>query len=223
MNQLTSFLRQVRQFVSNPNVSGWPPALDAKHSREISDESPVDVLVIDVSGSMGWTDYPPNRLEGAKDAAQRFLEKRATTNPNAVAGIVAFGSSAHVVAHLHPVRKHLQPLCTELRALSCGGATNTGAGLELAQEELRTAPRSSSRRIILLTDGHATGGPDAEQVADAAKEDGVQLDIIGVGGTRDEVNEPVLRRMASKNRHWFIKSVGELVEKFEALALREIC
>jgi len=226
MNRLTSFLRQVQQFVSNANVSGWPSALNVKGEREIRDGCPVDMLVIDTSGSMGWTDYPPSRLAGAKEAAQRFLQKRAATNPNAVAGIVAFGSCAHIVAHLHPVRDHLKQLCGAVDALACGGGTNTGAGLELAHDELRPVRKSCAQRIILLTDGHATEGPDAEAVAISVKEGHVQLDIIGVGGTPDEVNEPTLKRMASvvnqQRRYWFIKSVSELVQKFEALALREV-
>ena len=50
--------------------------------------------------------------------------------------------------------------------------------------------------------------------------------IIGIGGSPDEVDEPTLKRMASvvrgERRYWFIRSVGELVQRFEALALREV-
>ena len=63
-------------------------------------------------------------------------------------------------------------------------------------------------------------------MATSLKGRGIQLDIIGIGGSPAEVNEADLKRMASvvngQRRYWFIESADALVERFEALALREI-
>jgi predicted metal-dependent phosphotriesterase family hydrolase len=100
-----------------------------------------------------------------------------------------------------------------------------GAGLTLADRELSRITAGGTRSIILLTDGHSNSGRDPEVVANIIKEKEIQLDIIGIGGSPEEVDEPLLRRMASvmqgQQRYWFIRSVGELVQRFEALALRE--
>ena len=59
----------------------------------------VDVLVIDRSGSMSCADYPPTRLDGAKRAANRFLQQRAATDARACVGIVTFSRCSTLVAH----------------------------------------------------------------------------------------------------------------------------
>ena len=65
--------------------------------------SPVDILLLDVSGSMADTDYPPSRLEGAKVSALRFAEKRAAVEPDSRVGVVSFSDSATVVCSPVPV------------------------------------------------------------------------------------------------------------------------
>ena len=81
-------------------------------------------------------------------------------------------------------------------------------------------------RLVILTDGDWNTGGDPEPVAERLKADGIQIDIIGIGGSPEEVNEPCLKRMASvvdgELRYWFIDSVGELVRRFETLALRKV-
>lgn len=224
MKQLISLLQKARNFVSAPDLPSAPPVLGER--CDVREGNPADVLVIDVSGSMDCPDYPPSRLVGATQAARRFLERRAASEPNAVAGIVRFGDAARIVAHLVPVRRHTSALNSVLSGLRCDGSTNMGAGVQLAHQELRKVSRSSSRRVVLLTDGHANEGPDPEAMAAAAKQDRIQLDIIGIGGSPADVDEPVLKRMASivnkQRRYWFIRSVEELVDKFETLALREV-
>ena len=57
------------------------------------------------------------------------------------------------------------------------------------------------------------------------KNAGIQLDIIGIGGTPEEVNESELRDLASvvngSVRYWFIRSADELLMRFESLTVRE--
>jgi len=99
-------------------------------------------------------------------------------------------------------------------------------GLSIAQTEILKAKSAQAKRIVLLTDGDSNTGPSPVATADEIKVAGTQLDIIGIGGSPSEVNEKDLKRMASvvngELRYWFIRSVGELVQCFETLALREI-
>src|SRR5207247_9872533 len=111
-------------------------------------------------------------------------------------------------------------------ASSTPSATNITAGLAVAQREHQKFCTPRERRIVLLTDGESNTGSDPVAAATGIKSSGIQLDIIGIGGSPREVNEKNLKRMASvvrgELRYWFIGSVGELVQRFETLALREI-
>jgi len=59
------------------------------------------VLVIDVSGSMQATDYPPNRLESAKSSAEVLLH---SLQPKDNVGIVTFETGATTAAYLSPYK-----------------------------------------------------------------------------------------------------------------------
>ena len=184
-----------------------------------------DILVLDASGSMGNDDYLPSRFAGAEQAAARFLERRLATDPDGLVGVVGFADSAWLVCGSLPLRTGCSELKSRLRNMTIAGGTNTSTGLELAQKELLKITAAKELRILLLTDGYSTDG-DPVSTARRIKEAGIQLDIIGIGGTPREVNEAQLKRMASvvdgELRYWFIKSVGELIQKFGTLALREI-
>jgi len=194
--------------------------------RVIDPNAPVDVLAIDVSGSMNSNDYAPTRLEGAKESARRFIEKRAVIEPNALVGVVTFSRWAHVVSRPIPAMANLSQLWEAVDSISTSGATNISSGLRRAFEKIQETGSSGYRRVVLLTDGHATHGDNPIATANQIKSAGIQLDITGIGGSPSEVNERELKEMASvvngELRYWFIKSVGELARKFEALALREI-
>ncbi len=124
------------------------------------------------------------------------------------------------------MRDHLQDLIRYLSRLSTDALTNTGDGLELAAAEIARDQNPRDARVVILTDGHSNKGSDPLRVAEEIKRSGIQIDIIGIGGSRSDVNEMELREIASvvngETRYWFIESVGELVKKFKTLALREV-
>jgi Mg-chelatase subunit ChlD len=187
--------------------------------------STVDVLTLDISYSMDDSDYPPSRLHGAIQAAMGFLKQLEKSNPKAWAGIVTFAGSARVVAPPAPVHERREALQRQLRGLSTDACTNIGAGLQEADRVLSAVNCRGFGRIILLTDGHSNEGPDPQQVASQMKKREVQLDIVGIGGSPDDVDEPRLKRMASvvngELRYWFIRDTTTLIRKFESLALRK--
>jgi Mg-chelatase subunit ChlD len=225
MNIVTAMLRKLSQFFDDDVQESQPDNLRVDPAI-YAQECVVDELVVDVSPSMDEPDYPPSRLEGAQKAATRFLNRRREVNPKDLVGIVAFSERAKVIAPPVPVADNFSDLCDAIQSLSTSSCTNIAAGLKLAHREIARVRHPRKPRILLLTDGHSNTGSDPETAASEVKNAGIQLDIIGIGGSPEEVNEPMLKRMASvlegQRRYWFIRSVGQLVRKFEALALREI-
>lgn len=187
----------------------------------------LDLILIDVSGSMNEKDYPPSRLSAAKKASIGFLTKLLDKNPNGIVGIVSFSYRAWIVHQPVKVSKCFSQLKDAINSLEIKSNTNTSAGLKLCIEivnKFRTI--IIDKRILALTDGHENAGGDPEIPAQELKNSGIQIDIIGIGGSPRDVNESKLKRMASvvdwELRYWFIESVGDLIRKFEVLALREI-
>ncbi len=80
-----------------------------------------------------------------------------------------------------------------------------------------------TRRIILLTDGEHNGFSNPEKVADRLKKAGVIIDCIGIGGTPKDVDEKLLKKIASRDRngsirYCFIGNKQSLLRKYETLA-----
>ena len=168
----------------------------------------------------------PTRLEGAKRAVRRYLDTMGRYEPHTFIGVTDFHGEAKPVTHPLPIGEQQNELRQALSRLHTGSGTNIGAGLQLAARELALVPSPTKPTVILLTDGDSNQGPQPVAVARGLKDCGIQLDIIGIGGSPAEVNEADLKRMASvvngQLRYWFIESADALVERFEALALREI-
>jgi len=226
MNKLIHFLEQARVWLEPDARAAFLADPRERTRYEEHAGARVVILDIDVSPSMQETDYPPTRLEGAKRAVRRYLDTTARREPHTLVGIVDFHGQAESVSPPRPVGAQRQELLHSLTRLHTGLGTNIGAGLQRAGRELARVPAPTGPTVILLTDGDSNQGPDPVGVATRLKAQGIQLDIIGIGGSPAAVNEPDLKRMASvihgQRRYWFIASADELVARFEALALREI-
>ncbi len=163
---------------------------------------------------------------GARSALDRFLDKLAATQAETLVGLVRFHSRARVLIHPGPIHPVATQMNTSIHWDSTGSGTNIADGLNVATREFTRFPKAAKRKIILLTDGGSNQGEDPVLVAASIKAAGIQLDIICIGGSPDDINEPDLKKMASivdgELRCWFIKSVDGLMLRFEALALREI-
>jgi len=80
-----------------------------------------------------------------------------------------------------------------------------------------------TRRIILLTDGKHNDFSNPEKVADRLKNEGVIIDCIGIGGTPKDVDEKLLKKIASRDpdgsiRYCFIGDQQKLLRKYRTLA-----
>ena len=152
------------------------------------------ILAIDSSGSMTWNDPTRLRIAGAKDYVTHL------SLPDRIA-IVDFDSDAHLtkanvgqaIHHLYSPAHNGVPTYTEvntdLDTIDQSGATNYGAALQVANDELITyGDQSHAWAIILLTDGENTCCPDgatsnalALAQANRAKASGITIFTIGLG------------------------------------------
>jgi uncharacterized protein YegL len=185
---------------------------------------PHDTLCIqDVSGSMGWTDCAPSRLEASKKATEAYLRRRAALSPGDRIGIVTFNNYGRVALPLTEITR-LDAILLCLASLRVAGGTNIAEGLKaansvFAQDVALNSQFIRYRRILLLTDGH--GGKPLSW-ARHLKNAGVLIEVIGVGGTTSDVDEALCRKVATTDSHgvhyWFFRDTDALVAHYENLA-----
>ena len=213
------------------------------------------VVVLDTSPSMTIDDYQPSRLDAAKEAGLALLDVKRGRYPTDRVAIVGFSRNARVIHSLVNVREEIVSLKKALREVKTHASTNITAGLRKATTLLSgiqstepdagtgilgmisswlfddspsPAPAKTPRRnarIILLSDGKHNTGSKPESVAEKLKEQGVVIDVLGIGGspTAQEFDEDQLKQIASMHpdgspRYCFIGDAAHLIKKFESLA-----
>lgn len=147
-------------------------------------------LVMDLSSSMLSQDFNPNRLEVSKLVAKDFIDKRSYDR----IGLVGFSGEGFTQCPLtvdHNVLNHL------LGQLECGyleDGTAIGMGLSTAVNRLKEDSLTSSKVIILITDGVNNAGEiSPDLAAELAKVYKIKIYSIGVGST-GEAYSPIGRQ-----------------------------
>ncbi len=154
-------------------------------AREVIRGEGVDIAIaLDVSGSMGETDFEPHRLGAAKEIIADFIEERKYDR----IGLVVFSREAFIQSP--PTLDHLALdrllrdvyLADEMR-LEDG--TAIGSGMATAANMLKDSS-AESKLVTLITDGVNNAGElDPISVATAAEAVGIKLYTIGVGRERE--------------------------------------
>ena len=157
------------------------------------------ILAFDVSGSMAADDFKPSRMEAAKKAATDFVDKQ----PNNVQiGVVAFSDGGFAIQKPTYDR---DAILGSIHRLSPTRGTSIGQGLYSALKVLTFEPAPLPEHysnltptppvpptpmpkgtyqpavIVLLTDGENNESPDPLAAAQAAADQGVRINTIGVG------------------------------------------
>ncbi len=196
------------------------------------------VIAIDASPSMEDTDWPPSRLDAAKEAAAALIERKQRIAPEDEVGIVSYADKASTHCSPFAVGKEKALLYKAIGKIKTGMWTNITAALKESGKFLGTessgfvkalflrAPSQElrSNRIILLSDGFHNHGDDPEPIATRLKNVGVCIDCVGIGGDPDCVDEDRLKEIASLQpdgvtpRYAFIGDKSDLIAKFEQLA-----
>ena len=135
------------------------------------------VLTLDLSTSMGATDFNPNRLEVAKTVARNFVAQREFDR----IGLVVYAGEAYTKSPLTVDKDIIDRFLSELQMGEITDGTAIGTGLATAVNRLKDSD-VASKIIILLTDGENNAGYHSpELAAELAKEFGIRVYTIGVG------------------------------------------
>ncbi len=203
------------------------------------------VNAIDVSPSMEAADWPPTRFDAAAGAAAALIERKRSIAPDDEVGIVSYDQRASVIQRPVQVATDHDRLIRALHRMRIGSGTSISAALRASRRLLFPAKYqgwldriltetigNSDRqiqhrvlRIVLLTDGHHNSGPCPKPIARALKRAGVCIDCVGIGGSPSDVDENLLRKIASSypdgsKRYRWIGESEKLVQHFQTLAGR---
>ncbi len=148
------------------------------------------VLAMDVSGSMGETDFtiqgqPMTRLEMLKRISTDFIQQRRGDN----LGLVIFGSEAYTYAPLSPDVKNLLELVSEIGLGIAGEQTALGDALALSVQTGVSSP-AESQMVILLSDGYANAGQiEVNEALKLATNQNVKVYTVGIGSDNQTVQD----------------------------------
>lgn len=151
-------------------------------------------ILLDISYSMGEAyEGAANKMDGAKRAATTFIVESSSRRGDAV-GIIAFNADAFVHVPMSVLPDGRPILLRSLRTLRPDGSTSLCRAIERAERELRGIAAGAQGQVIFITDGR---GGDPSACADKMKATGVKIHCIGIGERPSDVDEAVLRRVAS--------------------------
>ena len=151
------------------------------NAREVIRGEGVDIAIaLDISGSMGQTDFVPHRLGAAKQIIAEFIEERQYDR----IGLVVFSQEAFIQSP--PTLDHdiLISLVEDVHLadqLGIEDGTAIGSGMATAANMLKDTV-AESKLVTLLTDGVNNAGQlDPITVATAVEALDIKLYTIGVG------------------------------------------
>ena len=152
------------------------PQLGAR-IKEMENRGIEIMIALDVSNSMLAEDYSPNRLERAKLAVSRLVDKLREDR----IGLIVFAGQAFVQL---PVTTDYVSAKIFLNTIGTSSVpiqgTALGDAISLGIRSFSVESTNNSRAIILITDGE-NHEDDPVAIAKVAKEAGVQVHTIGIG------------------------------------------
>lgn len=183
------------------------------------------ILACDISVSMEAQDWKPSRLHGAKQATQAFVEQRARLCPGDSVALVAFHDVAKVVMPFTCViNKNL--IMRKIMEYEVGYGTSIGAALAVSEGLFDMAQNHAYGVIALYTDGDENIKPMALPIARRLKRKGITICTVGIGGTRNAVNENLLRSIASeidgKPAYQYISDIAEMVRHYREMGANHL-
>ena len=214
-------LGELRKWLFEESEEDLPmTALSHTAQKTVSLKGRDCVLVLDASGSMESDDWPPTRLEGAKEASKEFCRRLAFEEPEARVAIVAYGCDAETCCPLTTARD-LPYLEQAIDEIECLGSTNMRAGLREALHLLSRSRRNG--QVVFLSDGENTGRC-LNAVAAKLRARAI-VECVGIGGCPSDVDEELMRKVASEHpdgtkRYRWIGDRKRLVKHFQNLAGR---
>ena len=163
------------------------PQIGSKY-EEVKREGFELMICLDVSNSMLAEDLTPNRLERAKQAISRLVDRL----KNDKIGVIVFAGDAYIQLPMtvdHSAAKlFLRSIDTDIVPTQ---GTAIGKAIELASSSF-TETNKANKSIIVITDGENHEDDALEQAA-AAAENGIKVHTIGIGSV-DGTPIPIYKR-----------------------------
>ncbi len=177
-------------------------------------------FVDDGSGSMsGDCQSGMNKLEATIRAVATMVVTKNQVDPVDEVGLIVFNEQAQLLLPLSPIQSCKSQFLQTLQSLVPDDGTDINEGLKCAQDHFDWTRNDVVRRVILLTDGY---GGDPTRTARDLKSQGVIIDVIGVGDSPLNVDEKLLKTIAStvqgELRYRFIRDQQTLLDHYTALA-----
>jgi len=144
--------------------------------EEIKREGVDIVIALDVSNSMMAEDIKPNRLERAKQAIAKMVDRLV----NDKIGLIVFAGDAYIQIPITTdyvsAKLFLNTISTDIVPKQ---GTAIGSAIELGMKSF-TQQEETSKALIIITDGE-NHEDDAMEIARAAVEKGIRVHTIGIG------------------------------------------
>jgi len=141
------------------------------------------MFLFDISISMEAEDIKPNRLEGAKDAAIKFVKEL----PDGIqTGIALFSGTVKVLAEPSIDKSKVVSILKSLNLKSLEPGTAIGDAIVAGTQAITIADKDKvtnkdNRILVLITDGEANIGIDPMFAAAQAKTNNITIQSVGVG------------------------------------------
>jgi Ca-activated chloride channel family protein len=215
-----------------------------KMIKEVKEDDEIQgidiVLILDISGSMKYEDFKPNRLATVKRVANQFIEGRQSDR----IGAVVFAGDAHPIS---PLTFDYPSLKEKVKNIDFNDSYRDGTaiGNAILSGILRTKySKAKSKVLILLSDGESSrGNIDPISAAKKAEEEGNKIYTIGIGrdgkvpittpyGVQyvdNSFNEQQLQRIANiGNGHYYratsekaLKSIFKTIDQLEKTKIKK--
>ena len=172
------------------------------------------IIALDVSNSMMAEDIQPNRLERAKQAVSRLIDRFVDNK----IGLIVFAGEAYtqlpITADYVSAKMFLSTISSDIVPVQ---GTAIGAAINLATNSF--SPTSETgKAIIVITDGE-NHEDNPVQAAEEAIKRGINVYAIGVGSTQ---GTPIPVRTASGQRDFMKDRAGNTVmSKLDEKTLQE--
>lgn len=196
-------------------VSAGPDAAPDGHRIEYV------VLLLDRSPSMDARDYPPSRLEAAKDAVLAFYNAKRGIDPRDRVAVLQFDGGCQEVAGFGLAAAEVW---RRVDAIRSGGSTAVGLAMQRGLELLgRSAPITAVRRMVVLSDGDTNTRIHPRQVVPQCRKERVIVDAVGIGSTSSadyRSGEQVLKEITAATGGVFVycPDVQSLIDSYRRLA-----
>lgn len=176
---------------SPPGATAFQPSTTEARGRRVVN------LIMDHSGSMAFMHGEQQKMEMAIESGVRTVASLYRRDPCIEVVVIQFDGSADIVVPVTPLDQDYDGIVRAIQGINIGGDTDQGAAMSLSEQVLMplVTQGQAAGNIVFMTDGN---GGDPLPAANRLKAAGVVIGVTGFGMNENEVNERLLRQVASE-------------------------